>query len=686
MALLKWSDDEEEKQDDFLTPRPVQAIKSVQESWQPTQTTTDENGNEVQKQPEEENYLMSDQKAAIDDELRQRKAAEEAARQEAARQAEAARAAQAAAAYQASQVQPDQPQKPNVDAAKNDNGWKQYYGAEFEKEKKGLNFLQRLIDNGQASSRAESAARRRYNSQIIDKAWDSNGNVLDPNAVYQAQNLASYNSALANDNANKGRALGNIVGANRTGDNFTPANIGSAVETLKRMSIYDAAFGVDDTTKFDGNDVTKFIGDMGKDILLTPIVGTDKLIEAGAGSGTDDLTGLERELNTLERGGRGISGLIDLVTPFIGGSGKLVTEGAKILPKASAGAIETISSRLLPIILKDAGKEGSINSAQALGDFYGYGDTIIGQDGKLDLDKAKDLSVAMAQSFLAGSAMSGVNSGGAYGVSKLRNRGDVKLASEDSTVNVEPVAQDSNVSFETQLNNSRLGQPTNLLENANLTPVRSNQTPAVADGIARTTPADPTLIEPDTTSKLEPTPIDKLTPEQATPELTPVETAPDVAEGVVRTPQTAETNTIPTVRADEVRQLQDSRAGTNQAEEAVINQKLQEAEAVTPAIDETSPKSKAGIKDTDDYDIAADKLEEAYDKGEITEEEYQQLDRELFDAAEGRGDVIAQNAGDPIEKTPQSGKAPKTEGVAPKPPKTDPLESLKAEARKYKSA
>ena len=84
MALIKWYDDEEEKQKDELSaPR---QIASVQSTWQPTMA----NNTQSQKS---QSYLMSDEKAQADQQLAQRRAAEAQA------------AAQAADARQFAQAQ-----------------------------------------------------------------------------------------------------------------------------------------------------------------------------------------------------------------------------------------------------------------------------------------------------------------------------------------------------------------------------------------------------------------------------------------------------------------------------------------------------------------------------------------------------------------------------------------------------
>jgi hypothetical protein len=101
MALLKWGEDEEKKDDEFESPV-AKTIQSVQSGWQPTQdmAENEDAGNG--------SYLLSEQKAEIDHQQQQQRAAEEAARAQAA--AEAADAQNRAAAAQEAEIV-EQPQE-----------------------------------------------------------------------------------------------------------------------------------------------------------------------------------------------------------------------------------------------------------------------------------------------------------------------------------------------------------------------------------------------------------------------------------------------------------------------------------------------------------------------------------------------------------------------------------------------
>lgn len=169
----------------------------------------------------------------------------------------------------------------------------------------------------------------------------------------------------------------------------------------------------------------------------------------------------------------------------------------------------------------------------------------------------------------------------------------VELTEQPSTAEVpltpvEPPTQDSNISFENQIENAPLGQPSDLLQNAELTPVRDTelapQTPEmtpVADGVAQT-PVEPVPAQ----SPVDEVDVTNVTPEPIPAPQAPLENVQPVADGTVQAgaPVPATNPNMPTIRAEEVRALQDARAGKSQADEAQINQQLNEMEA--PRIDD----------------------------------------------------------------------------------------------------
>ena len=299
MALISWDDEEEKRKKELLDNAPVTHVASVQSgSWQPapsgadTAAATDDvtQGGVFGQQPQQPkqqntpvmgNYLVSDDHAQADQQKRQRDAEIQAAREHEA----AVRRAEAAAAvsqqFQEGNVKQGG-QQLNVDEVKKDEGWKKYYGDAFKKEKGDLDFWGRLMDGGQASRRAETIARNRYNSELINRAYDENGNTIDAEAAMQAKKLTAYNSALAQDNSNKSLVLARAIGATKDnqGEGFWN-RVKNAVNAEKQMSIYDAFAGADDTQKTDLNDVGRFGGGLLQGFGTLIPIGLKEMEEAG---------------------------------------------------------------------------------------------------------------------------------------------------------------------------------------------------------------------------------------------------------------------------------------------------------------------------------------------------------------------------------------------------------------------
>lgn len=638
MALIRWGDEDEEKKDE-LFGTPITQVASVQAgSWQPAPSgadsavATDEitqggifgqqpQQPQQQEQPMQGNYLMSEEKAQVDQRKRQRDAEIEAARQE---QAAARQRAEAAAAisqdFKEGEVQTQQGQKLNVDEIKRDTGWKKYYKQEFEREKKGLDFWGRLMDGGAASRRAENMARVRYNSELLRKAYDDDGNVLDQNAAVQAKKLAAYNSALAEDNSTRSRAAGEAIGAFDKKDSGFFGRLNDTVNAMRQMSIYDATAGVDDKQNTGVDDVFRFGGNVIQGVATALPIGGKAMYEAGRGKGTDYSTGFEKEFDAGERGGRAISGAIDVAGTFTGGSGKLVQSlGAKVASKTATQAEKQLLKRLTKEYVVPSLVEGGEAGAQAAAEYFGNNGTLLDENGEIDPDKVADLLTQTGQSFAVGTAAGGVFTGTAAGVNRFRNRGGganggalsetlpemeytpvTDDAATTAVTNVEPVPSvadgviapenitpvtDTNVAFESPTSVAdgvpvTEGAPVGAAPVITPDAVLGDITP-VADGAVTPMPAEVTPIR----DAVVEAPAD-VTPAIDAPEAQAANVVP-TADGVpldnvapVRDPN------MPVVGAEEVRALQDARAGTSQAEEAVINQQLMEADAATPRIDD----------------------------------------------------------------------------------------------------
>lgn len=639
MALISWDDqDNKDKLDQFGNP--ISPVVSVQDgSWQPapsganTAVATDDSATpkvnngifdqqsaQLSAQPAQGNYLLSDEKAQVDEQKRQQDIEAENARRQ---QAAAAQAYAQSQAFQQGQVKNAKGQPIDVKAAQQDTGWKKYYDSEFKKEKAGLDFWGRLMDGGQASRRAEINARNKYNADLIRQAYDANGNTVDPNAAARAGNLTAYGTALANDNITKGQVAGRMIGA--TADNQRAGfwnRIKDSVNAEKQMSVYDALFGVNNGQKTEGNDVGRFIGNLLQGVGTMPTIGAKELVEAGTGTGTNTQTGFEGKLSAGERFGRGVSGALNTVTPFVGGSGKLLDSLTTKVMTGTATAAETgMLKQLTARLLMPALEQGGIGAAQSGAEYFGNGNSLLDKNGNFDKQKLLDFTKQVGMAGGMGVAGGLVMGGGAMGVNHLRGRGIPTLDAGELADLETPVTN----SAEAQASNTRAanteGAATRTLENGEVVPARE----PVADGVVlpdNVTPVKDSAMPPErpvntsiparTPDLLQPTeaprvapvadgiptavepspavttpadvPIKPIKPAVETPIAKGADVTP-VADGVVQSgePVPVTDKNMPVVKSEQVRQLKEAKAGKSQADEAQINQQIQAAEQATPA-------------------------------------------------------------------------------------------------------
>ena len=180
----------------------------------------------------------------------QQLAAAETAQNEANKQAAAQANAQA-------QQQANKPQQLSKEAqnvynnAHNDMGWKKYYDEEKQKVRDSAfkndgfgSWLQDVFNAGWDSRLAEQQARNRYASEMINNAWDDNGNVKDQNAVYQAQGTAAYNVDRGRQLNEIERANSRALGASYDSD-FNPFE--ATANAIRRMDLGNAILQGDES-------------------------------------------------------------------------------------------------------------------------------------------------------------------------------------------------------------------------------------------------------------------------------------------------------------------------------------------------------------------------------------------------------------------------------------------------------
>jgi hypothetical protein len=154
---------------------------------------------------------------------------------------------------------------------------------------------------------------------------------------------------------------------------------------------------------------------------------------------------------------------------------------------------------------------------------------------------------------------------------------------------------DSNVSFQSKLDNSPLGGNSQILGDgivpltdryvppsspnsaASLVPVRQDM-PAV-DGVANPVPVESKQM-----------PVDSVRLDKVVPASNVQAVAPSTTDGMVKTTEAlpAATTNTPMLRSDEIRQLQEAKAGATQAQDAAINQRMQEIDNTAP-VDNSVP-------------------------------------------------------------------------------------------------
>ena len=544
MALLKWYEEEEKQEEDSLNSQPTTKIASVQDSWQPTAQGGDEGADGAQ-QPQQDNYLMSDQKAQADFQLQQRREAEAAAKAEAARQAAIARENDArarAAAEAAEQAQAQQPKE---------------YKPKDAGEAAG-DFFQGLAKGLWKGSAGALGSGASFISSLI--SGDADNDVT--NATKQWQKSADDWGAKVHADG-----IGDLIGS-------VPGGIVS---------------GLVDPASY----------------MVRGVRNTPEMIAANIAAGSGDKYVREEGIRMQKELQAKLFG--DDVAK--NGDGAMLMEGvakpgAMILNVVTAGrgsASVQVSKPVWQRIAASAAKEGIVNIGAGV-PLSVLEQAARGQEITWE-SVGKDALVQGALGATVGGASQG------YAISKNRGgmRDNANLLEQELTpveraieeVESRPVElEDGNVSFEQSTTEAPVadGVVTPVSPDApEYTPVADNLTPVVDE------PAPQPLTEaPDQLNGQTPPDWDEVTArevaaarEQPAPESAP--TAP-VADGTAQAPTIARpVEDMPTIPTEQVRALQEARAGTSQAEEAVINQRLQELAQDTPSVYRSEDPERYGI-------------------------------------------------------------------------------------------
>lgn len=314
-------------------------------------------------------------------------------------------------------------------------GWKRYYDEEFKKEQSRQGFFERLIDNGSASRAAEQNARNRYANDLLIKAYDDNGNVIDQRAADLAKTVTEENSQISKIYSDMEHAKSRALGASYdseyyTGFDWDPKKnkatgnpfdvIGKQIygtaNAIRKMDVGSALLGSDDTHKTDVSDAGRFLANLLPGMATAPVVGATNLTEAITGKGTDSETGEHRELDGLERFGRGASGVIDMAGVFFGGSGDMLNSVGRSLfrrgaSEAAQQAAKQTTKSVLKSYLKAMLEEGAEEGVQQVFDFFGDGGKLVTKDGEFDGDAFGQLLSEVTQSAALGAIGGGIFKG-----------------------------------------------------------------------------------------------------------------------------------------------------------------------------------------------------------------------------------------------------------------------------------
>ena len=387
----------------------------------------------------------------------QQLAAAETAQNEANKQAAAQANAQA-------QQQANKPQQLSKEAqnvynnAHNDMGWKKYYDEEKQKVRDSAfkndgfgSWLQDVFNAGWDSRLAEQQARNRYASEMINNAWDDNGNVKDQNAVYQAQGTAAYNVDRGRQLNEIERANSRALGASYDSD-FNPFE--ATANAIRRMDLGNAILQGDES---DAAGIGKFLINLVPGMLSAPITGGTNISEAISGQGLDSETGKRKDLDGLERLGRGLSGAIDAAGVFYGGSGEAISSiSNQIFKKGATEVAKNVAKQTSKQVMKDFAKamlqEGTEEAVQQAFEFFGDGGKIITEDGEFDGEAFKELAKQVAQAGGLGALGGGIFHGVSLGTnaigSNLNNR---KIKAQNSGIGTN-LNTDTNTNLNTDTN------------------------------------------------------------------------------------------------------------------------------------------------------------------------------------------------------------------------------------------
>lgn len=601
MTLLRFDDDEEKKKKDQIFNR--QAVQSLQDSWQPSQQTDLASGGVgtnviAQAQPTKapQNYLLSEEKIQHDEQIK--------AQREAEAQAAAQRAAQAAHAVQRQK----QRQAPAPKIQGDTDDWKKFYQSELDKANKEAGFFGRMFNSAGIQRLAQQNARNRATSQLLRQAYDDSGNVIDPQAEARARQNAYSGTAFSDYATRAGRADLKRIGADKR---YMTAGerAGHALEALNRMSVGSAVLGADNEQEFDLRDVGRFGTDVLSSVFLMPARATRDLKRAVTGRGYDQETGELVDLSGSQRAGALGAGVLNMVSPFIGGSGTLLKGGSSLLKGGAGQVAKSGAGQAFKELAVKSGIEGAENMVDQImteineRGYYGYKDPETGEYRVIDKDSLTETAMAGALGALGGGMMHAGGKGLGYIGRKLRPDTPNFRAVDDGYTPVRykrdgtvdyskqftpvPMDRHGNLRYKPEVDirtrpdvDARTRPDTEADTRRAFTPDEAETAPV------ETRPLETTRVEPEVQAREMELAETKPEVEVKTPE-TEVVARPDEAIGMKET-EIKQAKQSPIV-GEQIKALEEAKAGADEATTARINKQIQDLKQTQPSIRENLP-------------------------------------------------------------------------------------------------
>ncbi|MBR0430740.1 hypothetical protein IJJ05_00400 [Candidatus Saccharibacteria bacterium] len=355
------------------------------------------------------------------------------------------------------------------------NPWKKYYEEEKQKVRDqafkndwGGSTLQDIFNAGWDRRLAETNARNRYNNELLNKAYDEEGNTRDEEALAQAKKFTQEASNVAKQYADYEHAKGKAIGATYDSD-YKDNRFYATLNAIRSMDVGNAITG-----GAEGGlaDATKFVLNLLPGMATAPIQGGGNIAEAISGKGLDSQTGEHRELTGLERLGRGASGAIDAAGVFFGGSGDLLNSVGNALFKKGATevtkqALKNTTKEVVKGYIKAMLEEGAEEAVQQAFEFFGDGGRLVTEDGEFDADSFKQLLAESAQAGALGAVGGGIFHAGGQAIdaakSNLNNRLVARNARANTNLNTN-VNENNNIA---DIANANVNENNNIVENVN---------------------------------------------------------------------------------------------------------------------------------------------------------------------------------------------------------------------------